>query len=1109
MPYRHARALLASLSAAFFLAACGGDGGGGGSVPPAPTQYYTLGGSIAGLTGSVVLRNNGGNDLAVTANGGFVFAAPVPNGTDYHVTVATQPVNQTCVVSSGIGTVNNGNITSVAVNCTVNGGSGVTTYSVGGTVSGLVGSVKLRNNNADEITVSASGSFTFPVEVNHGGNYSVSVSAQPAGQTCTVTAGSGNNGNTSVAAITSVIVDCVSSTYTVGGLVSGLVGSVTLQSSSGESKTILSDGAFTFATPPLPYGNSWSVTVTTQPTGQTCSVVNGSGTVSGHVTNVEVLCVTNTYTVGGSITGLGGTLVLQNNLGDNLVRNDNGAFVFTTRIPYGGAYSVTVLSQPTGQTCTPGSASGIVTGAVTSITVNCVNNTYTLGGTVSGLIGSVDLKTDGGDYVTVSADGNFAFGTALANGTAYTVSVQANPPGQSCVVNNATGTVSGANVTSLAVVCATAAYRIGGIISGLAGTVVLQNNGGDNYPVSINGAFSMPTRATHGSNYAVTILTQPAGQSCAVSSGSGTATGNVTTIGISCTSQDYSVGGTVSGLTGGSVTLQNNGTGDIALAGDGSFTFGNSVAHAQPYEVTVLTQPAGQICVVDNSTGTINAANVTNVDVICVADTVTPTLPVLALGTITNPRELVFTWAAAAGATYYRLEKSVDGAPYVQAASDLTVTHATEVVPVHRHDWDNTFYRLQACNPNGCQVSSPLKTTTRMLQAIGYFKASIPDTGDSFGTSIALSADGGTLAVGAFCESSDLSSPADNSMTCAGAVYVFERDAGNGWSQVAFYKAPTPAADAFFGARVALAADGNTLAVAATGEGSSAGVVYVYPRTAGGWQPLQATIQGSNTGAQDMFGNWLALSADGDTLAVGAPGEASASGADPADNSAPGAGAAYVFTRSGSSWSEQAYLKAGSPDAADMFGISVALAADGNTLAVGGSGESSNATGIDGDEANDSAPRAGAAWLFVRSGTSWSRQAYLKAANAEAQDRFGTAVALAADGDTLAVGAHTESGGVAGINGDDADNSADSSGAVYLFTRSGTSWSQQAYIKASTPGASDLFGGALALAGDGNTLAVGSFNEDSTASGINGNEASDAASNAGAAWVFTFDGVAW
>jgi hypothetical protein len=212
-------------------------------------------------------------------------------------------------------------------------------------------------------------------------------------------------------------------------------------------------------------------------------------------------------------------------------------------------------------------------------------------------------------------------------------------------------------------------------------------------------------------------------------------------------------------------------------------------------------------------------------------------------------------------------------------------------------------------------------------------------------------------------------------------------------------------------------------------------------------------------------------------------------------NAASDRGAVYVFTRSGGAWSQQAYLKASNTDAGDFFGASVALSGD--TLAVGAYGERSDATGVNGDQSSNAARDAGAVYVFTHSGGAWSQQAYLKASNTGAGVRFGASVALSDN--TLAVGAYGEDGGATGVNGDQGSNSALSSGAVYVFTRSGGAWSQQAHLKASNTGAGDQFGRSVALSGD--TLAVGTYGEDSDATGVNGDQSSNAAGQAGAVYV--------
>ena len=271
-----------------------------------------------------------------------------------------------------------------------------------------------------------------------------------------------------------------------------------------------------------------------------------------------------------------------------------------------------------------------------------------------------------------------------------------------------------------------------------------------------------------------------------------------------------------------------------------------------------------------------------------------------------------------------------------------------------------------------------------------------------------------------------------------------------------------------------------------------------------------------------LHGAGLAMSADGNTIAVSAPYEDSgATGINgrQQDDSAPDAGAAYVFVRAGNAWRQQAYIKPSNTQSSDKFGFALALSGDGNTLAVTATLEDSSARGINapvragsngttGTQADNSADSSGAVYVFVRNGSSWSQQAYIKAANADAGDQFGWSVALSRDGSTLAVGAQSEGGASTGVNGDAADNSAADAGAVYVFARAGTTWTQQAYVKASNAQAADRFGFSVTLSGDGNTLAAGSYDEDGSAKGVNGASDEDAP-NSGAAYVYVRRGATW
>ncbi len=408
-----------------------------------------------------------------------------------------------------------------------------------------------------------------------------------------------------------------------------------------------------------------------------------------------------------------------------------------------------------------------------------------------------------------------------------------------------------------------------------------------------------------------------------------------------------------------------------------------------------------------------------------------------------------------------------------------------------------------------------------------YVKASNTGSRDQFGCSVALSGDGATLAVGACLEASAArgvgGDQASNTSRESGAVYVFRRSVGGVWAQEAYVKASNTGIQDYFGYSVALSGDGATLAVSALREASAAtgvggdqtsnaasvsGAVYVFRRSVGGVWAQEAYVKASNTGSADLFGQSVALSGDGATLAVGAWFEDSAAtgvGGDQTSNAASVSGAVYVFRRSvGGVWAQEAYVKASNTDSNDYFGYSVALSGDGATLAVGAHNEDSAATGVGGDQASNAASESGAVYVFRRSvGGVWAQEAYVKASNTGSDDYFGSSVALSGDGATLAVGAHNEGSAATGVGGDQASNAFSSSGAVYVFRRSvGGVWAQEAYVKASNTGFNDLFGTSVALSGDGATLAVGAWFEDSAATGIGGDQTSNAATDSGAVYVF-------
>jgi len=550
----------------------------------------------------------------------------------------------------------------------------------------------------------------------------------------------------------------------------------------------------------------------------------------------------------------------------------------------------------------------------------------------------------------------------------------------------------------------------------------------------------------HKSNFIIPVIFSTLLTSCGGSSSSGTDTSTTTP---TTNTTSYTVSAAAG--AGGSISP---GSASVVSGASTNFT----VTADAGYNVGGVSGCGGSLSGNTYTIGTVTAACTVTASFV-ISPPVTAATPAMILKPVKTFR---FTWSDVSDATYYKLLENPDGVSgFTQVGSDVStgVQSFDHIVPLYARV--NAKYILQSCNFGGCTDSAPVSVTGTLEASVGYFKASNTETNDVFGKVVVLSADGNTLAVSATSEDSSATAidgdASDNATSNSGAVYVFIRN-GSTWAQ-------------------------------------------------------QAYIKASNTGAGDFFGTSLGLSANGNILAVGAYGESSnAIGVDgnALDNGRSFSGAVYMFARSDTSWSQQAYIKASNTGLYDSFGSSLSLSSDGGTLAVGARIESSNAIGVGGDQADDTASAAGAVYVFTFSaGTGWSQQAYIKASNTDADDRFGGGVSLSANGNTLAVAAIREDSNASNVNGGQTDNSLADAGAVYVYTRNAGSWSQQAYIKASNPGANDAFGMALSLSADGNILAVGANLEGSNATGVGGDQSDNSASEAGAVYVYTRNNTTW
>ncbi len=433
---------------------------------------------------------------------------------------------------------------------------------------------------------------------------------------------------------------CTDARFLVGGSVKDLHGTIVLVN--GDVETTLTSESK--EDQPFSYDydepGAYDVSIKTQPDHQTCTISNNSGTAEANVTNVEVVCTYKAYAIGGSVPGQTGALTLA--VGD--VTLEVGASDTSYSFPdlqALGDHTVTVATQPAGQTCSV-NASGAqesLTGDVTDADVVCAVDAHAIGGTVSGVVGSVTLQLNGGQdkVVSDSDDGSFTFDTELADGTGYAVTVSSQPSNQTCTVSGGTGTANAA-VSDVSVSCTDNEYSVSITVSGIiggptAGPLGVRNNAADTLSMYDNGTytFTHTVKREDAWNYFLVTLVQPTGHSCVISPDGGVISDDIT-VSATCTpaTPTFTVGGTADGLDiAVPVTLRltygpTNTTEDLNVAGNVmpgvvGFDFAAALDDGDAYAVTIHTQPMGGLtCSVDSGgSGTISSADVTDVVITC------------------------------------------------------------------------------------------------------------------------------------------------------------------------------------------------------------------------------------------------------------------------------------------------------------------------------------------------------------------------------------------------------------------------------------------------------------------------------------------------------------
>jgi sugar lactone lactonase YvrE len=417
------------LSVALLFSACGGAGAGTAGATPAGAFTASVGVTVSGLSGKVVLQDDAGDNLPISTDGQFAFASPLTIGKTYRVTVLTQPTGQICTVSPETVTVSSNNaVNNVVVTCTTK------TYNIRVTVAGLTSEVVL-DNNGERLNAATDGSFAFTTKIAYGKSFNVSVITPPVGEACTVTGGNGTVPANDVI----VTVVCSAQANSLKITVTGLTGTgFVLQASNGDSLIVNANGTSTFLNQ-IAFGSPYSVTVYSQPSGQRCSVAGGSGTMPASDVNVSITCII-AYTVGGIVSQLNGSMVLQNNATDNLTVSANGPFTFPTAIPSGGSYDVSVLTQPIKQRCMVTNGAGNVTSDnIGSISLSCISPSQ-MGGAMQGLAlnltptvntlvsslsgsfsGSYGITTDGVNLYVANATNNAILKIVIDTGVVTTL----------------------------------------------------------------------------------------------------------------------------------------------------------------------------------------------------------------------------------------------------------------------------------------------------------------------------------------------------------------------------------------------------------------------------------------------------------------------------------------------------------------------------------------------------------------------------------------------------------------------------------------------------------------------------------------------------------------
>ncbi len=537
-------------------------------------------------------------------------------------------------------------------------------------------------------------------------------------------------------------------------------------------------------------------------------------------------------------------------------------------------------------------------------------------------------------------------------------------------------------------------------------------------------------------------------------------TQSIHTVGATFDTPEYTVGGAVSGMWDGaaiSLRLQAPGVDETKqIVGNSAFTFDAPLVDTNGYTVTIAAQPAQHTCMVSNGTGSIDGADVTNVGVSCAGPTVGMSLS-LPVAFSFNTNQTTYSLSLS------RLAQQVRVRPTLAAATSITVNGTAVQTgvwsdPVALSMGANTVSVVVTVGSVSRTYALSLNRGASAIAQYAYGKASNTGADDKFGISVAV--DGDVMVVGAPFEDSStmgVNGTPNEGAADSGAVYIYRRT-GATWSQEAFVKASNTGAGDRFGERVAVS--GDVVVVGAGFEDgpsdavSNSGAVYVFRWNGASWGE-EAYLRATDASANASFGGAVDIS--GDAIVVGAWGS---------HPSVSGAG--YFFRRVGGVWEQHQKFQRQSPSAGDMFGTGVAI--DGALAAIGGGN-------VGGGEARVIRRSSGGVWNVEATYTSGSLS-------------YGSRVAV-----------HEDRVAIADIS------DGTFAGAVHIKRYNGGLWVDDVTLRASNADDIDTFGASIDWSGS--YLLIGATDEDGSATGVGGDQASNGSPRAGAAYVFERDGSSW